>query len=339
MSLAVYMHDLNPFAIGPFGASSLGIRWYGLSYIAGFAVAWAIIRLMARRGLSPLKPERAGDFVLTVAIGTVIGGRLGYCLFYRPDLLIDFSSSPPFWGVFAINEGGMASHGGILGILTACLIFAHRDKLPRLHLMDLCALASTIGIFFGRCANFVNGELFGRPCDASLPWAVKFPQEIVLWTDPSHPKHEVWTGPIMQQIKLLAEAADPRSIIDAARQNPQVAELLRPLLTPRHPSQIYEALMEGALMFVILAIVWAKPRKPGIVAGWFLVAYAVVRIIGEQFRMPDAGIGFQALGLTRGQWLSVVMLGAGIICMVVWARRDVAKIGGWASADRKADDA
>jgi len=337
-TLAVYLHQLDPFAIGPFGDSGFGIRWYGLSYIAGFAVAWAIIKWMARRQLSPIDPRRVGDFVVSVAIGTVVGGRLGYCIFYRPDLLIDFSGQMPFWGVLAINDGGMASHGGILGIVGGCLYFAWRDKLSRLHLLDLCALASTIGIFFGRIANFINGELFGRPCDPSLPWAVKFPQEIMLWTHPSHDKHETWLSPTMDTIRNTVGSDNPGAIITAVRNNPQVAEQIAPLLTARHPSQLYEALLEGALLFTVLMIVWARPRKPGVIGGWWMLVYSVVRIIGEQFRMPDAHIGFEALGMTRGQWLSLVMFIAGVICMTIWARRDVDKIGGWATLKNQTTD-
>ncbi|MBI1370536.1 MAG: prolipoprotein diacylglyceryl transferase [Planctomycetes bacterium] len=328
MILAAYLQRLDPYAVGPY-FGFLGVRWYGLSYVAGFCVAWLLIRAMGQRRITPLKPQRAGDFILAIAIGTVVGGRLGYCLFYRPDLFITFMDNPPFWGVLAINEGGMASHGGMIGIVMGCAYFAWKEKLPLLHLMDLTALTGTIGVFFGRVANFVNGELFGRACDANLPWAVKFPQEIVDWADPANSKHQVLASDAYRQIEMTVGSTDPHAIIDASRHSDTVAQMLRPLLTPRHPSQIYEALMEGLLMFVILAIVWYKPRKPGVVSGWFIVSYAIVRILGEHFRTPDAFIGFEALGLTRGQWLSMLMLVIGLTLLVIWSRRNAARLGGW----------
>lgn len=342
-----YFHQLNPFAIH-FGGS-FGIRWYGLAYLAGFLAAYLIILHFAKRGLSLLKPEVVGDFVFTAALGTVVGGRLGYCIFYSPELFTKFSSSFPFWGVLAINEGGMASHGGIIGILVACSVFGRRHGVSPLHLFDLTTLGGTIGIFFGRIANFVNGELVGRPVESAVRWAVKFPQDMLLWPSSDIqrltalkdvvPKigisPQTWEGWAQSAPFDRANWANAQrgisQLLDAVQSgNTAIIDGIRPILLARHPSQIYEALLEGLFLFICLVLIWSKPRKPGVIAGWFFVLYSVVRIVGEQFRMPDAQIGFQLFGLTRGQWLSVVMLLLGMSVLLYWSRRAAPLIGGWA---------
>lgn len=337
VSLAAILHRLDPYAIGPYGW--FGIRWYGLAYVAGFVAGYLLIRAAARRRLSPLEPSRVGDLVAAVVLGTILGGRLGYCVFYRPDLLIDFSGSFPFWGALAINEGGMASHGGMIGIVLSSLWFARAHGVPALHLLDLMAMVAPIGVFFGRLANFVNGELMGRECSADLPWAVKFPQEITIW-DPAQRATPEFQA-VARHVEALdlppasggcaAQEGELGSILEAVRSDDTTARALEPLLTPRHPSQIYQALLEGVLLFVVLAWIWRAPRKPGIVGGWFLIVYASVRILAEQFREPDPHIGFQWLHLTRGQWLSSIMFAAGIVCLTLWSRRQVKPLGGWRS--------
>ncbi|MFM1848446.1 MAG: prolipoprotein diacylglyceryl transferase [Pseudomonadota bacterium] len=341
-----YLLTLDPFAIQL--TATFGIRWYGLAYLVGFYCGYLLIRWFARRGISPIPAELAGDFVFTVALGTVIGGRLGYCLFYSPDLFLSFRSDFPFWGVLAINEGGMASHGGIIGIIIACVLFGRQHKLPAFHLFDLTTLGGTIGIFFGRIANFINGELVGRPAPDGYPLGVKFPQDILAW--PGHewarletlaPAVEKVGVPSSQWGELLARsAADPRSfdtvttvlhrIIDGIQGgSAPLSATLAPLLTTRYPSQLIEAGLEGLFLFVVLMLIWRIPRRPGVIAGWFFSLYAVVRIIGEQYRMPDLQIGYQLLGLTRGQWLSFAMLILGVIFLIVAARRHDKPLGGW----------
>lgn len=359
ITLATYLHRIDPFAIHISG--NFGLRWYGLSYIAGFAIAYLLVKWMAKRGLSPLEPGRVADFVFVVALGTLVGGRLGYCLFYAPDRFIDFSASTifgaqvPMWGVLKIWDGGMASHGGVLGIVAACWWFARRHKLPALHLFDLCAVTGGLGVCFGRIANFINGELVGRKTDDGTPFAVKFPQDIL---DP-----QVWpaerltdlaevintagpaqTGVEADQWSTLVNQPDARNTVaealervvgltQQAGQLPDaVAAQLEPLLDARHPSQLYQALGEGLLVFIALMLIWAVARKPGIIGCWFLVLYAAMRVAGEQFRQPDAHIAhleFAQLGVTRGQILSFVMLSVGLALLIAWSRRAVPKVGGW----------
>ncbi len=344
-----YLHKLDPFAVRI--ADDFGIRWYGLSYLAGFLAAWLLIRWLSRRGLTQLKPEEAGDFIFAAAVGTITGGRLGYCLFYSPELLFDFSKAPPFWGVLAVWKGGMASHGGLIGIICGCIYFARTRRISILHCMDLAALGSGPGIFFGRIANFINGELIGREAPSWLWWGVRFPQDILNWPhyEPqrlstlvpvvSHLgiSQDKWTSAVDACLSSGGSRAFVHSVLErivAAVQHSNfvVADSLAPLLTLRHPSQLYEALLEGLFLFLVLMYVWRKARKPGVVSGMFLVVYPVVRIICEAYRMPDIQIGFQWLGFTRGQWLSIVTILFGLVCLYYWSRRDAVKIGGWGGA-------
>lgn len=341
-----YLHAINPFAIQ--FSESIGIRWYGLAYAAGFVLGYYIILALCKRGRLLISAEQVGDFVFWVAMGTIIGGRLGYCLFYNPELFIRFRDVMPFWGVLAVNEGGMASHGGIIGIVVACYLFARKRRVPTAHLCDLTTLGGTAGVFFGRIANFINGELVGRPAQDSLPWAVKFPQDIFLWPglEPARLEGlknvvsqlgispETWTW-YTSGIGRVADASQridgtlARIIAEVQSGNLVIAEALRPLLIPRHPSQIYEALLEGLLMFVVLNLIWIRPRKPGVITGAFLSLYSVVRFIGEQFRMPDAAIGFQVFDLTRGQILSIILFFFGLAVFFISNRLDRKAVGGW----------
>lgn len=334
LTLAEYLHRIDPFAIQI--TESFGIRWYGLAYVAGFACAYGIILWMARRGRTPLSAERVADFVLAVAIGTIVGGRLGYCVFYKPDMLIEFSDEFPFWGVLALNRGGMASHGGMIGIVLACLYYAHKHKLSPMHLFDLTTLGGTAGIFFGRIANFVNGELVGRPMATPRPWGCRFPQEIIDWSD----EQRKALRPVAEELRSpLADwggtpgSRELQEIVEATWQHdPQgdkIARMLEPLLPLRHPSQLYAAFLEGVLLFVLLMLIWRKPRKPGVIGAWFLVLYAVVRVVNEFFRMPDAHLGYQIFDLTRGQILSFGLFAVGLGLLVWWARRDAPRLGGW----------
>ena len=338
-----YLHDINPFAIQ--FTQNFGLRWYGLSYLAGFYFGYLIIRWFSKRGLSPLTPQLAADFVFAVAVGTIVGGRLGYCIFYSPALLTEFNGTLPFWGVLAIHKGGMASHGGMIGIVAACIYFGRRHKVSPLHLFDLTALCGTIGIFFGRIANFINGELVGRPVVSDIPWAVKFPQDILSW--PADKLQSIgecvarlgvstdsWRGaltrfPYDMQSRNFVEGT-LQSLVDRVQHHDLVVgACLRPHLLSRHPSQLYAALLEGAFLFVTLMFIWRAPRKPGVIAGCFFTLYAIVRIIGEQFRMPDPQIGYQIFGATRGQLLSLVLFIIGLGALYIWSMRPAPTMGGW----------
>ncbi|MCP5368541.1 MAG: prolipoprotein diacylglyceryl transferase [Hyphomicrobiales bacterium] len=242
--------------IGP-----LAIRWYALAYVAGLVLAWWLMRRMAAR--APVGPagtvsaEAVDDFLVWATIGVVLGGRLGYVLFYQ----FQFYAHNPL-SIFQVWRGGMSFHGGLLGVVVATILFCWKRGIPLMVFSDMIATVAPIGLFLGRLANFVNGELFGRPTD--VPWAMVFPHG----------------GPF-----------------------------------PRHPSQLYEAALEGLLLFALLQLIWrVEPlrRRRGLTAGLFFLGYAAARAFAELFRQPDVQIGFLAGGSTMGQWLSLPMVLFGV---------------------------
>lgn len=344
------VHNFDPFLWQISG--EFGIRWYGLSYMAGFLCAYMLISWMSARRRSPLPLQHVADFITYSAIGILVGGRLGYCVFYDPSLFLKFKSELPFWGVLAVNEGGMASHGGMIGVVVAAYLFSRRFNVSRLHLFDLISLTGPIGIFFGRLANFVNGELLGRPAPANYPWAIKFPQDMYNWfsEDPakiaelknvvdkigiSQDQWLEWVQKMQMDYNAKQSILGAMNTIITEIQNGRtdLQAAVAGLLVDRYPSQLYAALGEGLFVFIVLFIFWRKPRKPGVVGALFVVLYAMARVVTEQFRLPDAHIGYQWLELTRGQWLSLVMFVIGLFLMFFWGRRATLPISGWAQGE------
>lgn len=273
-----------PFPIIDPVALSLGplsVKWYGLAYVAGLIGGWWYARrLVAAEGLwggrARPKPEELDDMLLYVALGVVLGGRLGFVLFYD---LARYLARPQ--DIFAIWQGGMSFHGGLVGAVLALWLFARRRGYPALSVFDIAATVVPIGLFLGRIANFINAELWGRPAP-DVPWAMVFPN----------------AGPL-----------------------------------PRHPSQLYEALGEGLVLFALLALLVRAGgfRRPGLVAGVFGMGYAVARIVCEFFREPDPQLGFLfgtsvdglSGGVTMGMVLSLPLFVAGLL-LVLRARRAAA---------------
>jgi phosphatidylglycerol:prolipoprotein diacylglycerol transferase len=336
-TLAAWLHDIDPFIFRL--TDGIGPRWYGMAYIVGFVAAWWMFRTLARRGRTPLEPARAFDLIFTIAVGVLLGGRLGYVVVYQPALLIEFTAQAPWWGVLRINQGGMASHGGMAGVVLACAWFARRTKLPTLHLLDLVCLVAPIGLFAGRIANFINGELLGRivanPGQPAPWWSVRFPQEILTSHDSGR------TGAQDAELVRLLEAhtlasdttlspAAERVIEGVQHGDHALAEQLAPLLSARVPSQLIQAMAEGLILFAALWLLWARPRKPGVIGAWFLILYGVLRIITELWRLPDDNLTNPTpLGLSRGQWLSALMVLIGLVALRIVSRRDVERLGGW----------
>lgn len=272
-----WVHDLNPviFQI----TETLAVRWYGLAYVLGFLTGFALLHLYWRKGRTSLTPAMQESFAMALILGVVVGGRLGYFLLYD---LGNFLGDPLVF--FRVWEGGMASHGGFLGVAVAVLWMAWKHRLSALHLGDLVVSVAGAGLFLGRVANFINGELWGKPTE--VPWGVIFPES----APPGMPVH---------------------------------------LIPPRHPSQLYEALLEGFLVFAFMQ--WrfwkVKGRKPGGSASpasaqpghltaEFLILYSAARFIAEQFREPDAEL---IMGLSRGSFYSLIFLGIG--CgLLAWVR-------------------
>ena len=326
-----WLHDLDPVLLPISGA--LAVRWYGLAYVGGCVVAWLLVKWLAKRGHAQIRVEFVGDFILAAVIGVLVGGRLGYALLYAPHLFIEFSSSLPFWALVDITNGGMASHGGMVGLLVASAWVARREKTKTLHVLDTLALVGTPGIFLGRVANFVNGELLGKivaqPGERGPWWSVRFPQELL---DRPTDEQRAWVDAVVPVgDDQRAYAAACQSIIEQVQAGSvEVQQAVGPILHARHPSQLYQALAEGLLIFVVLWAVARSPRKPGVISAWFLIVYGVGRIATEFIRLPDAGLG-RVLGLSRGQLLSAVMVLIGV-GLLVYATRvsSLERVGGWA---------
>ncbi len=325
------MHSVDPFAIELW--QGVGVRWYGLAYLGAFLCTFLSVHAMRKKGLSSLGAQDIVDYVSFGAVGALLGARLGYALFYAPGLFGSFSASFPFWDLLSVHRGGMSSHGGFLGVLLACWIFSRKRGFGLLHLLDISVLGASAGFFFGRLANFVNAELYGRVAEASLWWGVKFPTEILRWDfvnkerlrslepavrafglEDAANNWSYWLG----DTNFYARVWDiKQQLVDAAaRGNVQVLEALVPVLNTRYPSQLVQAACEGLGVFLLLSVLvfYVRPRFCGVVAGTFAWLYAVARIFGEVFRMPDDHIGFDLWGLTRGQWLSfgLVLIGAAL---------------------------
>ncbi len=255
--------DPIAFSLGP-----LAIRWYGLSYLLAFGL---FMLLAARRVRRPWYASRGWqrrdveDMLFYGVLGVIVGGRLGYCFFYKPDYYLQHLPE-----VLMVWKGGMAFHGGLLGVMIAMALFAKARRRSFLDVMDVVAPCVPIGIAAVRVANFINGELWGRQADPSLPWAMVFPQSGETFA--------------------------------------------------RHPSQLYQALLEGLLLFILLQLYGRRERATGQVAAAFVMGYGVLRFTAEYFREPDSFLGLLALGMSMGQWLCVPMI-AGGAALWLWCGR------------------
>jgi phosphatidylglycerol---prolipoprotein diacylglyceryl transferase len=292
--LAYYVQDLDPLIFRLW--DNVGPRWYGLAYVLAFACSYALFRLLAKRGYADLPVAKVGDFITGCALfGVIVGGRLGYVLFYKPEMLREPMSILRVW------EGGMSSHGGMVGLLAFTFYYAWRHKISWLNLDDNLVVTAPVGLFFGRCANFINGELYGRA--TNVWWAVQFPKELT--ENVGEAERAIIA---CRQIDPSLNSSD--AIVAAVRHQPQVKEILRGILTPRHPSQLYEAFFEGIVLFAILWLVRTRMRQPnGVLTGLFLICYATFRIGIENFREPDATL---IAGFTRGQFFSFFLIAIGL---------------------------
>ena len=271
--LAISYPAIDPVAlrIGP-----LAVKWYGLAYVAGLLLGRFYVKALLEQGRlwpsekRPFTPERVDDLLLFMTVGVLLGGRLGYVLFYQPRF---FLTNP--LEIVAVWNGGMSFHGALLGSIIAILLFARRIGAELWSVMDLAAAATPMGLFFGRLANFINAELWGRP--STVPWAMVFP-----------------------------EAGD----------------------MPRHPSQLYEALTEGLVLFAVLWWLTHRTsalRRPGVIAGAFLIGYGLARSFCELFREPDAGHWFTIGPFTAGILYSLPMILVGILVIRAAGRRVAAQ--------------
>ncbi len=299
--LAAWLNDLNPVALRL--TDSLQVRWYGLAYVAGFLAAWGVMVWFIRRGRGVLEEKDAADLItFTALFGVMLGGRLGYMLLY--DRTAFFENPLRF---FQLTQGGMASHGGIAGIFLFTWFYAKRKRVSWPGLGDMLVVGAPLGIFFGRLANFINGELWGHVSNVS--WAVKFPQEALT---SAHPElAEAVTLHVAAAVGPGEETHLHEHVIRLLRGgDTTLRALLEQGLPARHPSQLYAALLEGLLLFAVLFFVrWKWQRLPhGVLTGLFFIGYAVCRLASEHWRVPDArGLSWLE-PLSPGQQYSLPML-------------------------------
>lgn len=292
----------------------IDVRWYGLGYLVAFAIAYLVLRKLAERGFLRLDPDAVGDLIFLLILGTILGGRLGYILFYDFQ---EFLANPA--RIIRIWEGGLSFHGGLIGVLVAAWWFTTSRRVTFLNLGDAMALGVPFGIFAVRLANFINGELYGRVASADVPWAMRFP-----------------TDPVALRL-LGAERVGLRErelVLEHAYESGAWAAI-RDQVPLRHPSQLYEAFAEGLLLGLILwgIYLWASRRRvvlpEGTLSGVFLLGYGAFRSVIELFRQPDAQfrgpedpLGTVLGPLTMGQTLSLAMVLAGLALLLrAWARR------------------
>ncbi len=308
-----YVHSLDPVIWQI--TDSLAIRWYGLAYLMGFVVGYWLLCRLSRKKLYPVPEEKLSDFITYVAIfGVLIGGRLGHMIFYQiPNMGLDAFLADP-WMTFRVWEGGMASHGGMLGVSLYTLYYARKHRIQWISLLDGMAIVAPVGLFFGRIANFINGELYGRIAPADSGQAMIFPAELMENRELGYQVlKRINTPEMLEKIMLSGnEIPDTLSmpwVLDRVRDTPEVKQMVAEVMQghARYPSQLYEAFAEGVLLFAVLWLVRIMCPKAynGVFCGIFCVVYAIGRIVCEVFREPDSPI---SLGMTRGQLLSVILM-------------------------------
>jgi len=287
--------EFNPvfLHVGPFS-----IRWYALAYIFGLVLGWRLLRRLVLRPPEVASPVQVDDFLTWATLGVVLGGRLGYVLFYQPALYLAHPLQ-----IFEVWDGGMSFHGGIIGVGIAIAIFCKRNAIPILGFADRVAVCAPIGLGLGRIANFINGELWGRPAPMWWPGAMVFPRATPVTT----PSPRVWDA----LHHTVCAGLTPTSCV------------------PRYPSELYEAFLEGLVLFILMFALSRNDRiraRFGALTGWFLIGYAIARTACEFFRAPDWFLRFLVteIGLSMGQLLCVPMFIAGLF-LLWWAREQPAR--------------
>lgn len=300
-------HFIDPVAIplpGP-----VDVRWYGLGYVFAFTVGYFVLRYLSREGFLRLSEEGIGDLVFGLILGTILGARIGYILFYD---FASFAANPA--RILRLWEGGLSFHGGLAGVVIAAAWFVRKHRIGLVHVLDSLALGVPFGIFAVRMANYINGELYGRVTTEAVPWAVRFP------TDPTALQ-------LLGIDRVFGIRERELAILQAKASS--AWEGVRDQVPLRHPSQIYEALSEGLLLAAILWAIYliAKrrgvPLPTGLLAGVFLTGYGVFRTFVELFRQPDAQfrgpddpLGTVLGPLTMGQSLSLIVIGSGLFLLI-----------------------
>jgi phosphatidylglycerol:prolipoprotein diacylglycerol transferase len=352
------IHDFSPFVFK--FSDSIGIQWYGLFYLISVFFSYFIVRWFSSRQNAHFTKTLSIDFIFFSGIGLFFGARIGYLL-YEPNLFLLFRNDFPYWGVLAIDEGGLSIHGAIFGLFISTFLFSLKSGISQLYLLDLSAIIGSFAIFWGRFASFFSGEYLGRTVQEANGIGsefinglaenilMKFPQEILQWPLTHFTKLEKLNSLIekvpglssqiwMESLQQYQENEKARGIVQEYLEkilnsvhdgNSTVLSLLTPFLENRHPVQLYSALCEGLIIFVLLFLLWFKPRKPGVITANFIVLYSVMRIFIEQFALPDAQLGYRWMNVTQAQGLSVLMLILGLWFLFFYGRGGALAAPGW----------
>jgi len=308
---------IDGWQIGP-----ISLRWYALAYIVGLILGWRYCLALAKKPPVVARPIDIDDFLVWATLGVVLGGRLGYVVFYNPEQYLKDPIE-----ILYLWHGGMSFHGGAAGVIIAVLLFCRLRNIPFLALGDVICCAVPIGLFFGRIANFINDELWGRPASPDWPGAMLFPSELLTSSKaPAAVQAATQIDPSYGQGTTLIDNTE--ALIAAYRTDPRIHDLLLSdsYLTPRYPSQLYEAFLEGMVLFLVL---WLLQRngarqRPGLIAGAFLMGYGIARFTVEFFREPDVQLLWlvDKTGISMGQWLSVPLVFIGL-WLVLRAKKTV----------------
>lgn len=318
--MLAYVHDWDPVIIDIW--RGIKLRWYGLSYLLAFVVAYYLLCYLSRRKLWVIAEKNIGDFIALLAmLGVFVGGRLGYVLFYMlPAEGGKLLREDPL-SILRVWDGGMASHGGFLGVAIFSYFYARKHKLSWTGIGDGICIVAPLGLLFGRLANFINGELYGRVAP-ELAWGVKFPQALA--TESYTVQDNILIACADRAPEFAEMVATPHGLTEAVRLSPEVKQIAAEYLTARHPSQLYEGLLEGVVLFALMWFLrFRYPKAPhGMITGIFFILYGVFRTLVEQYREPDSAmIG----ALTKGQFYSLFMILAGVAFL--WNARQKAKSG------------
>lgn len=325
-----YVHDLDPVIFSL--TESLKVRWYGLAYLAGFILGWWVLKKLAEKKLFPMVPDKVSDFIAYGAfLGVFLGGRIGYVLFYMlpdPEGREQIAEDP--LTIIKVMDGGMSSHGGMLGLVLFAWFYSRKHKIPWTALGDGLVVVAPLGLFFGRVANFINGELFGTRAD-SLPWLVKFPGAVFNAACEENENYGAVMrvaiasseGPVRERLITALETGygGEAALTAAVRASETVRSAIEPFLYQRHPSQLYEAVVEGLLIFILLLVLRIRFRRlpNGLLTGLFFILYGAGRILVENYRVPDSALVWDIF--TKGQFYSLFLILAGVAFTIYACRR------------------
>jgi phosphatidylglycerol:prolipoprotein diacylglycerol transferase len=310
-----YVHDWDPVIFDIW--RGLKLRWYGFSYLMAFVAAYYLLTYLSRKNLWVVAEKQIGDFIALLAmLGVFVGGRLGYVLFYMlPTDGMALLREDPL-AVIRVWDGGMASHGGFLGVAIFTYFYARKHQISWTGIGDGICIVAPLGLCFGRMANFINGELYGRVAP-NLPWGVKFPQALA--TESYTVQESIVSACADRAPEFSDMVMTPHGLSEAVRQSAEVRAIAEQYLTARHPSQLYEGLLEGLLIFSVMWFLRFRfPRaQHGMLCGIFFILYGMLRILAEQFREPDSAM----IGIfTKGQFYSLFMVLAGVAFLATMPR-------------------